>query len=196
MEASCPHCGKTGSAPDEMAGALLTCPGCGKNFRAPYPDHLPRCCPNCRAPLEPGTKLCVSCGFDLERGELLHTKAWKPEDDYPLWKRAIVWVSDILPGLFRPLTLTLFCASIVVALGMAFLGLMILLMGIPFAGISVAAGGMMIYGQGLSFLFTARVQSLKSAYSEIEGDAWSAFLVLLILPFACVLTIMVLVAKH
>jgi DNA-directed RNA polymerase subunit RPC12/RpoP len=69
-------CGKKLSVKDEHAGKRVKCPACGSVLVIPKRKRLPKerapksgdVCPNCSAPMEPESMLCVSCYFHKERG--------------------------------------------------------------------------------------------------------------------------------
>lgn len=196
METRCPHCAKTVTIPDDKAGEMAQCPACDNVFHVPVPDHFPKCCRNCRYPLEPGAKFCVNCGFNMETGELLETRVATEEDDYGPARRFLVWLYDSLPGLFNPITLVMFFASIGATVFLLFIGLFIMSLGAFLSGIAVAAAGLMTYAQGLAFLATGRLEHLKTAFMNMEGRSWNAFVTLFFIPPAFVVIAMIVVAKY
>lgn len=76
VEISCPFCGETLEAPEEMIGETADCPNCGKTFRLEVVDDGPAeeaKCPSCGTAMADGSVLCVQCGFHTGLGKRIQT---------------------------------------------------------------------------------------------------------------------------
>jgi hypothetical protein len=109
----CPECGTVLQVPEaekaeeELSGFRLTDEGPKADERATWP------CPNCHAPLPTRARLCIQCGFDIEKGVLRHpAHVGEPEQRDPT---RIQVIGQALWDLRRALVL--------VVLGLAVIGL-------------------------------------------------------------------------
>jgi hypothetical protein len=77
IQFSCPQCQQPIEAPGEWAGQVCECPACGQSITIPTPatDVEPPAdaCPECKTPMEPGSVLCVQCGFHTKLGKKIST---------------------------------------------------------------------------------------------------------------------------
>ena len=205
MRALCPHCQKFCEVSKELIGKVFICPSCGDLFPigASQASQIGadaaknRVCPGCGWLLEPGEVLCVKCGLNLVTGEALKTETDpKAEELAPLPLRILSWLADIAPGLFMPMHLVLFVLCVLIALFLAFMSLIVLFSGAFFSGIAVGAGAMMVYAQGVAWLFCSSLLPLKAAMVEIEGDQWTAFMLVTLAPFLTLIFIIFFIGRY
>ena len=78
IEFSCPSCGQTLEAPEDMAGEVVECPGCQQQIAVPASSEAGSDagaqCPNCGADVEKDAVLCVSCGYHIKLGKMIDTE--------------------------------------------------------------------------------------------------------------------------
>ncbi|GEM_PF-4322847 len=70
IKTHCPHCKKTFSLRDEMAGKRIKCPRCDKPY-AVGQDEDGTPCPSCHAIIAQNGILCVNCGYNTQTGQKL-----------------------------------------------------------------------------------------------------------------------------
>ena len=195
MIARCPTCQNSVKVSTALVGRPFICPGCKGVFMvAP-----PRLCPKCDQELAPGAVLCVHCGFHLERGETIpeaHVEPPPPEQKPPVYVRILGNLYDLAPGLFRPLNVVMFLVCVAIAIAVALLALMLLGFGLVFETVYIGSLAMVIYAQGSAFLFLPKLEGLKSAFIDIEGDSWWAYLAVVFMPAVTLIVIMGLAARH
>ena len=190
IEFKCPHCGKTYEIEEVEVGRMFECSGCGNLFHAPSQ----RCCPNCQNLLDPGTAVCIRCGYNLETGERLETQIHKV-DETPAWLKFLRFMYDLMPGLFRPLMIIAFILCLLLSIILAWLGLVVLGFGIVFSGIAICSASLIVYAQGVAFLLAGEFQILKSALVDFTERQMTAFIVLVFGPCALIVLVMVLIGR-
>ncbi len=204
MKTSCPHCRQISDVSKDLAGKVFICPECKNLFPIPSSDAMAaegsernRVCPNCGWLLEPGEILCVKCGFNFATREVLTTETDpKSVELAPLPLRVISWAADLAPGLFKPFHLLLFIITLFTSLFLAWMSLVVLALGGIFSCVAVGAGAMMVYAQGVAWLFCDSLLPLKAAMVELEGDQWTAFLCVVFAPFLTLLMFIFCVGKY
>ena len=74
---SCPHCGQSLEAPEELAGESIECPSCDGAIAIAADGEDggtdAAACPECGAPMAADTVLCLKCGFHLKLGKRIET---------------------------------------------------------------------------------------------------------------------------
>jgi len=195
MIARCPTCQNSVKVSPALVGRPFICPECKGVFTV----TPPRLCPKCGQELAPDEVLCVRCGFHLERGETIaeaHVAPPPPEEKPPVYVRFLVNLYDLAPGLFRPLNVGMFLVCVAIAVGVALLALMMLGFGLFFETLYIGSLAMVIHAQGSAFLFLPKLQGLKSAFIDMEGDSWWAYLTVVFMPAVILVVIMFLAARH
>ncbi len=182
----CPFCGVELELTPEFADRVVRCPQCSEFFKTPPFVK----CPVCERGVWGRPKLCVGCGYNFETGMLERTTTGPEQESLSLPQKAVVYLCDNLPGLFRASTLIGAVICAVLAVLVAGLGLAMIGMGVFLTGIFILAAAMMVYLQGLAFLCTGHFCLLRSAYEEMTGSTWSLFLILGFLPLIAVLIVM------
>ena len=76
----------------------------------------------------------------------------------------------------------MFLLLVVIGVGIAGLAVLVLSFGLFFETLYLGSFAMVVYAQALAFLFLPQLHSLKTAFIEIEGEAWTAYLTLLFAP--------------
>ena len=120
----------------------------------------------------------------------------KAEELAPLPLRLLARIADTAPGLFKPLHVALFVLMLLLSLLLAWMSLVVLALGGLFSCVAVGAGAMMVYAQGVAFLFCDSTLPLKSAMVEMEGEQWSTFLLVVFAPFLSLIILIFYVAKY
>lgn len=107
IKVQCNSCGAGFKAKDELAGRRVKCPKCKQALTIPQPAqpqavgaaaHNPLLdlldqedvrsvargpvCDNCGVEVQPGTVICIECGFNLETGEKLRTQSTADDADF------------------------------------------------------------------------------------------------------------------
>lgn len=178
--AKCPHCKAETEDKEGASGEVVECSSCGNLF---VPAPVSKKCPNCQDILPADAVLCVKCGYDFNIGAFRETKHLEPEIKPPLWRRVLLLFFEIFPGLLRPLLIFLFILCSVIALLLACLSLMLLFFGAFISGFSVACAALTLYAQGVSYLLSGELESLKKAIVEFREKHWWAFFVMVGAPF-------------
>lgn len=87
----CPHCGRSFTVSEDLAGLATTCPQCERQVSVPVPPDAaaqrPRlqvrrgtpvagtkACPSCGAAMAQDAVICIRCGFDTRTGVLWQAK--------------------------------------------------------------------------------------------------------------------------
>ena len=182
MQAQCPTCKNSSKVNAALVGRPFICPECRTTFTvAPVPR-----CPHCGEELSgAGAVLCLHCGFHLERGAVVAEVAAAPPAPVvkpPVLIRFLTALYDVAPGVFRPLNVVMFLLLVVIGVGIAGLAVLVLSFGLFFETLYLGSFAMVVYAQALAFLFLPQLHSLKTAFIEIEGEAWTAYLTLLFAP--------------
>lgn len=190
LDFKCPHCGKEYSIDNDQTGRMYECSGCGNLFHTPSQ----KCCPRCQQLLEPGIVVCIKCGYNLKTGEQIETQIHE-HDDAPWWLKFLRFIYDVMPGIFRPLTIIAFILSIILTFVLVWIGLFIIGFGAIFSGITICSAALMVYAQGVTFLLAGEIQALKSALVDFTERQMWAFGLMVFGPCAMILIIMVLVGR-
>jgi hypothetical protein len=145
-------------------------------------------CPSCKAVWPGDAVMCVQCGTDLRTGGAYVPPAGDPPDveeptERPgLLMRAILWLGELAPGLFR---VTIVLAVLVLIAGAGFLGMVALSlfgMGVLFGAIAVGAMAMTAYAQAMALLLAGEFRVLSSAMVDFTSQQWTLFLLLVLVP--------------
>ena len=190
LDFKCPHCGKDYSIDNDQAGRMYECSGCGNIFHTPSQ----KCCPRCQHLLEPGMLICIKCGYNLKTGEQLETRI-HVHDDTPWWLKFLRFVYDVMPGIFRPLTIIAFVMCVILTFVLVWIGLLIMGFGAFLSGISICSVALMVYAQGVAFLLAGELQALKSALVDFTERQNYAFVLMVFGPCFLILLIMVLIGR-
>ncbi len=191
MEFKCPHCRKDFVIDEEHSGKMIECAACGNLFHAPSQ----KVCPECRDLLEPGVVVCVRCGYNLAAGRKMETSI-HVDDPTPVWLKLLRLVYDVMPGLFRPLLVLSFLASIVLAVVLAYLGLFVLFCGAFLAGIGICSAALMVYAQGVTLLLAGEFQLMKSAMADFTEVQMWVFGIVVFGPCALLFFTMLFIGKY
>lgn len=190
LDFKCPHCGKDYSIDNDQTGKMFECSGCGNIFHTPSQ----KCCPACQHLIEPGVVICMKCGLNLKTGEQLETQIHK-HDNTPWWLKFLRFVYDVMPGIFRPLTIIAFILCLVLTFVLVWLGLFIISLGAFLSGIAICSAALMVHAQGVAFLLAGEIQALKSAVVDFTERQMYAFGLMVFGPCLMILVIMVLVGR-
>ena len=196
MDIRCPNCRRTFAGPDHLAGKKARCGACKTVFVVPEHAQAGRTCPQCGAPLTAQAILCPRCGMNLETGQA-GRRHWEDEhldvveEEAPSSAmRAVIFVGEWLPGLFRPrvLILSVFCA----VMGFAVLGVCVffLALGAVLAAFPVGALGLILHAQAVAMLLTGEITMLQEALAELDFNRWLLFVVILSTPFLVIFLIL------
>jgi hypothetical protein len=195
MEVKCPHCNKRLSLGNEFAGQTVLCQVCNNLFFAEPPDDLPKPCPNCDNVVTRADKICLNCGYNFDTLMVMERQHAPDETYHPWWFKALSFIAECLPGLFRPAPLIGFIVCMVLALGIEWLALFICLMGAVLSAFMVAVAGMMVYIHGVAFLAVGSIIDLRNAMVELHGRSMEAFVWLSAAPVLLLLAAMFLLGK-
>jgi len=189
MNVRCPNCAQCFEAPDGIAGRKARCGACKTVFVVPAPGvETTRPCPNCGAVLAADAILCAKCGLNLEMGTA--SRRYWPEEEVhhqeeapPSFAiKAVLFVGEWLPGLFRPKVLI--CSILCAIFGFATMGFCIAMMalGAMFAAFTIGAFGLIVYAQAIAMALTGEIAMLSDALTELNGAKWMLFFVILLAP--------------
>ncbi len=117
------------------------------------------------------------------------------QDDSPWWLKFLRFVYDVMPGIFRPLTIVAFILCLILTFVLIWIGLFIMGFGAVLSGISILSVALMLHGQGVAFLLAGEIMALKSALVEFTERQMWAFILLVFGPCFMILVIMVLVGR-
>ncbi|MFA7230225.1 MAG: zinc ribbon domain-containing protein [Victivallaceae bacterium] len=196
MITDCPHCKNKIEISDEFVEKVVACPECGDLFKAPRPDYLPKCCPNCGAALEGTDKICLICGYNFKTRQIMITHVPTEYELRPWWFKLLGFIADCLPGLFRPLTLFAFIICVAMFIAVELLAVSIMMMGAFISAFFIAVAGMLIYIHGAAFLATGSIIDLRNAMVELHGRSMEAFVWLASIPTIVILAGMFLASKY
>lgn len=182
MKAICPQCKTIVNVDEENIGNLVTCSSCHNLFHVAATSNPDPICPHCFCLLEEDAKICIQCGYNLITHQCLESKIEREYDRFPWWKKGLVKLYDIFPGLFKPLHVILFIVAICIALLLINLGMLVLGFGAFMGTIMLCSFGMMVYAQGVIFLLSPRLEVMNQAFVDIEGIQWTIFLVMVFGP--------------
>ena len=184
MRTNCPHCNNVSEYASIPENGMVECPACSNLFVPKHREPVSVPCPDCGELMDPGARLCVSCGYSFDTGKKVEKHIPVYGEDFSPARKALCRVADMVPGLFRPLTLALFILSIIVALMIFSLDLILIGLGAILSGIMVASFSLVVYAHGVGWLLTGEIQMLRSAMVELTGSRWTAFLVIVFAPVA------------
>ncbi len=145
-----------------------------------------RRCWRCGTEYGPDTVICVRCGIDLLTGEEIHADA--DEQERPAAPmRALLFVGELVPGLFRPALLIVSLLTACVGLAVMRFALLFLEWGAVLAVCAIGAGGLIIYAQAIALILNGSFCLLHDALAELDGKRWMLFFLLLSVPFVILL---------
>ncbi len=151
-------------------------------------------CPECGSEYDTNVVICVRCGIDLRTGRALQMDSDPPagetssgEKRHCLAMRALVFVGNLLPGMFRPGILVVSTLMVAAALVVFYFSMVFLLLGGVFTAVAMAAGGLILYGQAIAWMLTGGFGLLHEALADLDGSQWLMFFVLLLLPLVAVI---------
>ncbi len=107
------------------------------------------------------------------------------EERPPNWaERAVLFVGEWVPGLFRPGVLI--AAVFAAVIGLVVMGLCVFMfaLGAVIIAFPIGGAGLLIYAHAVAFVLTGQVNLLHEALSELEGKKWLPFLTLVVAPIA------------
>jgi hypothetical protein len=182
MNVICPHCKNSVIVKEETIGKLATCSLCHNLFHVAKPDINQPFCPHCSQLLEENAKICIQCGYNIATKQCLKSKIEREYDRFPWWRKGLVRLYDVFPGLFKPVHVILFIASVFIALLLINLGVLVLTFGALLATIMLCSFGVMVYAQGVVFMLSTRLEFMNEAFVEIEGIQWTIFLIMVFGP--------------
>ena len=133
--------------------------------------------------------LCVQCGLNLKTGQRvdydgLEDEAPEEEEGPSLPLRMLIFVGELLPGMFRPGILLFSIIVGIIGFGVMGLGIVIFELGAMLAGIAISAGGLVAYAQAIGMLLVGEAVFLSEALAEIDSRRWYLFFLILFAPFA------------
>ena len=191
MKSLCPHCKTIVVVDEKNVGKLATCSLCHNLFHVSAPANPAPFCPHCFCLLEENATLCIQCGYNIATDQCLESNIEHEYDRYPLWRKALVKLYDLFPGLFKPLHVILFFVSIAIAFLLINLGLVMLTFGALLATIMICTFGVVVYAQGVVFLLSTRLEIMHQAFVDIEGGQWTIFLVMVFGPALAIFLLMI-----
>lgn len=136
-------------------------------------------CSRCGARCDAGEPRCPSCGG------YLGARPPRPRLNAPAEEARrgpFFWFLDLFPGLVRPRVLIMSLVALPVAAGLVGLGLALFSIGGVFAGMAVAAFGMVTYWAAVAWLIYGYVCLPGEALSEFDGTRWMVFALLASAP--------------
>jgi len=150
-------------------------------------------CPKCGNEYGVDVVICVPCGVDLRTGHELTTET-DPEKKPAGGMRALLFVGNLAPGLFRPAVLI---TAILLAVGgwVAFSFGMAMVAMVPLGAISLGAGGLIIYAQAIAMVLGGGFMLLHDAMVDFDGRQWTLFFVILGTPLAAIFILINLAAQ-
>jgi len=147
-----------------------------------------RRCWRCGTEYAADTVICVRCGIDLRTGETVGTDA-DEEEKAPAPMRALLFIGELVPGLFRPVLLIVALLTAGVGLGVMWFSLLFLSWGGVLTACAVGAGGLIIYAQAVALVLNGSFCLLHEALAELDGRRWLLFFLLLSVPFVILFTV-------
>ncbi|NOY75750.1 MAG: hypothetical protein GXP32_08150 [Kiritimatiellaeota bacterium] len=182
MKTNCPHCNGVSEYASIPENGMVECPVCSNLFVPKQGEPAPLPCPDCGNPVEPGARICVSCGYNFDTGKKVEKHIPVYGENFSRPRKVLCWVADMVPGLFRPGTLVLFILSVIISLMIFYLGLFVIGMGAMLSGIMIASFSLVVYAHGVGWLMTGEIQMLRGAMVELTGGRWTMFLFLVFAP--------------
>ena len=146
---------------------------------------MPRTCPHCGTDYPSETVICIHCGIDLRTGDALETEA-DPVRGPSGGTRALQFVGDLMPGLFRPVLLIVALLVGCVGLGIMVFGWIIFTMGAIFPAVAIMAAGLVVYAQAIGWVLTGSFALLTECLTDLEGNQWLLFFIVFFAPFVLV----------
>ncbi|MFH1732432.1 MAG: hypothetical protein ABIF82_12390 [Planctomycetota bacterium] len=147
---------------------------------------MPNTCPKCGTDYPSATVICIHCGVDLRTGSELETEA-DPVRGPSAGMRALQFVGDLMPGLFRPVLLIVALLVAIAGFAIMSLGLAIFFMGAVFGAVAIMAAGLIVYAQAIGWVLTGSFSLLSECLAELDGNQWTLFFVVLFAPIVLLL---------
>jgi len=192
MDIRCPNCEQAFSVPDEIAGKQARCGACKTVFVVPKTREPGRPCPNCRTVLAAHAILCSRCGLNLETGRASRGH-WPEEKEVVEEKepasfgmRAVLFLGEWVPGLFRPRVVIFSVLCTAVALALLWLCTFIFMLGAIIGAMPIGGFAIMCYAQAIAMILTGEIALLSDLLSELNGTKWLIFFVVLLSPILSV----------
>ncbi len=136
-------------------------------------------CRSCSAEVPGGSKFCAHCGARLvpngvpDRPVIVREE---PDDDEDLEPGALVragiWFLDFFPGLMQPGLVLLSLIAVAAGGYLIQLGIGILMLGAPFAGVAIGAFGVVCYGTAWCWVLYGYICLPSEAMAEFDGKKW------------------------
>lgn len=178
----CPICQTELAETEEEAESAMQCSHCAEAMNIPES----RTCPICGDCSLEQRVFCIHCGYNFETGEMPECESVVVE--VPAWEsKAGNFLPDNLPGLFRRTTQLRFLGNFAATLLLAGAGFWLLRHGVTRGAWPAWLLAWMTYIQGVAFLCTGEVGSLRNACRDMTGGCWSCFLALSFLPAGAIL---------
>lgn len=178
----CPICNKNSTFDDSLLGEMVECPKCNNLFVLKDKKTCSVSCPKCNAMVDSGNRICLECGYNFDTFKQVEEHIPVYGEEFSLPRKALAFIAEMVPGLFRIHILFLFIASIFTALFIFYFGLILLGFGAIVTMIFFAVCAFFVYAHGVGFILTGEVQSLKNAMAELTGKRWNLFLIFLFSP--------------
>ena len=198
MEGFCPHCHEKYEFAESQKGSLTECPSCRNLFHIPENDEdlARRYCPACGYLISADSVICINCGHNFKTGTpVVDPETNIYEENTPIWLKMLQLVAEYFPGLFRPVTLIMFILCVCASIFLVFLMLFVLAMGAFLGGIGIGVAAFTIYAQGVSFLMSGSLESLKSSMIDFSGGRMELFLLISFAPVIIIFLAMFTIAK-
>lgn len=182
FQTNCPICNNINAFSLDKFGKMITCPDCGNLFVFKNRQPVAILCPFCQKNVMPGSRICLECGYSFDTGEKVKEHIEVYGEDFSPFMRFLNFIVDFFPGLFKISTLVTAFLALIVSVAMVYFSFVLLALGaaITFFFFSICA--LYVYANGVAFILTGELQMLQSAYSEMTGNKWSLFLLLVIIP--------------
>lgn len=152
------------------------------------PQKIHRC-NFCKAPVSPEHTICPECGYNRRTGRmsenvLQNNNDIQEEEGLPFHLLTIQFISELMPGLFRPGLLIVTFLLTVAGFFVMGLGIFIFSLGAVGSAMGIAGAGLVVYGQALGVLLYGEWALLSECLAEFDGRRWLLFFFLLFSPFA------------
>jgi hypothetical protein len=171
--------------------------------------ELRRECPTCGAPLAKGDRRCGLCGADLAAKRpspppeppppevIVEAEEVEAEEEeaFPAPARLLMAVAEVVPGLFRPLVLVLSPLAVLLAMGIAWFGMLLLSMGTLISAVMIGSVALIVYAHAAAWLLTARVEFLTESLIELDSRQRFVFFLLVFTPLTAIIAAMHYAAK-
>lgn len=182
IKTNCPICNKINSFPHNKWGQMVSCPDCGNLFVLKNANPVAVKCLDCENQIQPGVRICVECGYSFDTGEKVKEHIEVYGEDFSAPVKVLNCFVDFFPGLFRISTLVGAFSAVILSLVMMYFSFVFLVLGVVMTFVLFSIGALYVYAHGVAFILTGEIQMLQSAYMEMNGNKWSLFLALIIMP--------------